>query len=214
MRLNTRQRHARDIEKLRQQILKTRRIMAKTWHRVDNDPRLRELQERILVRRSKLEEAAEMQCYKHRRTLVVLEDKLKTALAAHDTLVSAKLVAWLNEMRGRSPARKGWTLAWFTDDEKFALLRRPANRIRINATTVHGYGIRHDLYDLRAKPKHVYEFVGRMTRANWEVAYRYIDKVRNLPKAAAGAMYRPNSPGKSGGCQCPPSSGQAAPNPG
>jgi len=184
MSLTARQKHAREIERLKRKIQVHRHLMVSAWRAVEHDPEVRRLQARLDARRELLSAQAKTLCDNHRRVLLPLENRLKAAQAAHDQLVSAKLVAWLAQMRGRSQARKKWTLAWFSDNERFVLLRRPPTHVKINDTTTHGYGLRHDFYDLGGEPKRVYEFVGRMVKANWELMFQHIRIARQPVKAA------------------------------
>lgn len=186
--------HAQDIADLQKRIARHRKWMAKAWSRIKTDPELLRLQEKADQRRLYLEKRAVEFCWHRLRTLVPLENKLKAAKAAHENLVSRKLSDWVIELRGSSANRSRWSLAWFSDNEKFALVRKPAHKLHLANHTTQNYGVRHELFRIGRKTIRVCEFLGKMTKADWVIVHQHVAAA----KAAAGVAGRPRSPDKTG----------------
>ena len=182
-----RQKHARDINRLQKRVLRLRKEMAEAWRSIDKDSELRRLQKQVNERRFVLERKAYEQCLNRKKKLLPLEKQLKAAKAAHEHCISANLSNWLMVMRESSHNRRHWCLIWFTDDERFALVRKPSVKIRITDNTSQGYGVRHALYDLTGKLDPVYEFIGSMSRDNWIVVYKHVVASRKVAASVTTA---------------------------
>lgn len=192
--MTSRQAHAKLLVKLHRTILRHRAAIVQAWRSIDDDPTLRKLQAAADAYRRKLEIKAEMSHRYRRRKLVPLERELLAAQRAHDSFVSATMSNWMMKMRESSHNRRHWSLAWFTDDERFALVRKPGVRIQVTENTTQGFGVRHALYDFHqlksGDPKLVYEFLGEMTKADWIVVYKHVAaakaKSNQVPKQPVG----------------------------
>ena len=165
---------------LHRRVLRLRKEMANAWRSIEKDSELRRLQKQVDERRFVLEEKAYEQCKNRKKKLLPLEKRMKAAKAAHEHCISANLSNWLMTMRESSHNRRHWSLIWFTDDERFALVRKPSVKIRITENTTQGYGVRHALYDLTGKFDPVYEFIGSMSRDNWIVVYKHVAASRKI----------------------------------
>lgn len=182
-----RQKHARDINTLHRRVLRLRTEMVDAWRSVEKDSELRRLQKLVDERRFVLEKKAYEQCLNRQKKVLPLEKRLKAAKAAHEHCISAGLSNWLTAMRESSHNRRHWCLIWFTDDERFALVRKPSVKIRITDNTTQGYGVRHALYDLTGKLDPVYEFIGSMSRDNWIVVYKHVIASRKVAASVTTA---------------------------